>query len=173
MITVAKGPPTTSSKSSPATRRRASISQGRPSWRRLHRRHYLHPGDVERWAQHRGEENIYRKIADDLHSKAGVRKQDVFINLVDVFRTGSSATARCNTHQSSAGASAGMRGGRHDEQCIVVWSRPQITGDKLAELQSAIYDALMNHNSHQSRFYIAPGTSSARRLARKPYEPQK
>ena len=39
---------------------------------------------MERWAQHRGEENIYRKIADDLHSKAGVRKQDVFINLVDV-----------------------------------------------------------------------------------------
>ncbi len=27
---------------------------------------------------------FYRKIADDLHSKAGVRKQDVFINLVDV-----------------------------------------------------------------------------------------
>jgi hypothetical protein len=29
-----------------------------PSWRRLHRRHYLHPGDVERWAQHRGDESI-------------------------------------------------------------------------------------------------------------------
>jgi 4-oxalocrotonate tautomerase len=27
---------------------------------------------------------FYRKIADDLHSKAGVRKQDVFINLVEV-----------------------------------------------------------------------------------------
>jgi 4-oxalocrotonate tautomerase len=27
---------------------------------------------------------FYRKIADDLHSRAGVRKQDVFINLVDV-----------------------------------------------------------------------------------------
>jgi 4-oxalocrotonate tautomerase len=27
---------------------------------------------------------FYRKIADDLHSKAGVRKQNVFINLVDV-----------------------------------------------------------------------------------------
>jgi 4-oxalocrotonate tautomerase len=27
---------------------------------------------------------FYRKIADDLHSKASVRKQDVFINLVDV-----------------------------------------------------------------------------------------
>ncbi len=27
---------------------------------------------------------FYRKIADDLHAKAGVRKQDVFINLVDV-----------------------------------------------------------------------------------------
>ncbi|MDB5633258.1 MAG: tautomerase enzyme family protein [Tardiphaga sp.] len=27
---------------------------------------------------------FYRKIADDLHAKAGVRKQDVVINLVDV-----------------------------------------------------------------------------------------
>jgi 4-oxalocrotonate tautomerase len=27
---------------------------------------------------------FYRKIADDLHAKAGVRKQDVFINLVEV-----------------------------------------------------------------------------------------
>jgi 4-oxalocrotonate tautomerase len=27
---------------------------------------------------------FYRKIADDLQAKAGVRKQDVFINLVDV-----------------------------------------------------------------------------------------
>jgi Tautomerase enzyme len=27
---------------------------------------------------------FYRETADDLHSKAGVRKQDVFINLVDV-----------------------------------------------------------------------------------------
>jgi 4-oxalocrotonate tautomerase len=27
---------------------------------------------------------FYRKIADDLHAKASVRKQDVFINLVDV-----------------------------------------------------------------------------------------
>lgn len=27
---------------------------------------------------------FYRKIADDLHAKAGVRKQDVFINLIDV-----------------------------------------------------------------------------------------
>jgi hypothetical protein len=30
----------------------------RLSWHRLHRRHYLHPGDVERRAQHRGEESI-------------------------------------------------------------------------------------------------------------------
>ena len=36
-------------------------------------------------------------------------------------------------------------------------ARPQMTGDKLAELQSAVYDALMNDNSNQSRFHIAPG----------------
>ncbi|WP_026202113.1 tautomerase family protein [Bradyrhizobium sp. WSM2793] len=27
---------------------------------------------------------FYRKIADDIHEKTGIRKQDVFINLVDV-----------------------------------------------------------------------------------------
>ncbi len=48
-----------------------------------------------------------------------------------------------------------------------------MTGDKLAELQSAVYDALMNNNNNQSRFHIAPGTSSARRPALKPDEPQK
>jgi hypothetical protein len=37
----------------------------------------------------------------------------------------------------------------------------------------AAYDALMNGNSNQSRLHMAPGTSSARRLALKPYEPQK
>jgi hypothetical protein len=37
----------------------------------------------------------------------------------------------------------------------------------------AAYDALMNGNSNQSRRHIAPGTSSARRPALKPYEPQK
>ena len=39
------------------------------------------------WNAGRGAEvkkAFYRKIADDLHAKAGVRKQDVFINLVDV-----------------------------------------------------------------------------------------
>src|ERR1700719_3422320 len=35
------------------------------------------------------------------------------------------------------------------------------------------YGALMNGNSNQSRLHIAPGTSSARRPALKPYEPQK
>jgi 4-oxalocrotonate tautomerase len=29
---------------------------------------------------------FYRKIADDLHARAGVRKQDVFINLIDSAR---------------------------------------------------------------------------------------
>jgi phenylpyruvate tautomerase PptA (4-oxalocrotonate tautomerase family) len=29
---------------------------------------------------------FYRKIADDLHTRAGVRKQDVFINLIDSAR---------------------------------------------------------------------------------------
>ncbi len=29
---------------------------------------------------------FYRRIADDLHAKAGVRKEDVWINLVDVAR---------------------------------------------------------------------------------------
>ena len=52
-------------------------------------------------------------------------------------------------------------------------SRPQVTADNPAELQSAVYDALMNGNSNPSRFHIAPGTSSARRPALKPYEPQK
>ncbi len=66
-----------------------------------------------------------------------------------------------------------MRGACHDEQRVAVWSRPQMTGDKLAELQSAVYDALMNNNNNQSRFHIAPGTSSARRPALKPDEPQK
>jgi 4-oxalocrotonate tautomerase len=28
---------------------------------------------------------FYRKVADDIHEKTGIRKQDVFINLVDVF----------------------------------------------------------------------------------------
>jgi hypothetical protein len=37
----------------------------------------------------------------------------------------------------------------------------------------AAYDALMNGNSNQSRFHIAPGTSSVRRPALKLYEPQK
>jgi 4-oxalocrotonate tautomerase len=27
---------------------------------------------------------FYRKIVDDLHARAGVRKQDIFINLIDV-----------------------------------------------------------------------------------------
>jgi SAM-dependent methyltransferase len=66
-----------------------------------------------------------------------------------------------------------MRGACHDEQCVAEWSRPQMTGDEPAELQSAVYDALMNDSSNQSRFHIAPGTSSARRPALKPYEPQK
>jgi 4-oxalocrotonate tautomerase len=29
---------------------------------------------------------FYKKIADDLHAKAGVRKEDVFISLIDVAR---------------------------------------------------------------------------------------
>jgi Tautomerase enzyme len=118
---------------------------------------------------------FYRKIADDLHSKAGVRKQDVFINLRCLPENWSfgNGEMQYTPKQWPGWPSAGMRGGRHDEQRIVVWSRPQMTGDKLAELQSAIYDAFMNQNSNQSRFYIAPGTSSARRPACKPYEPQK
>src|SRR5258707_11366397 len=36
-----------------------------------------------------------------------------------------------------------MSGACHDEQRVAVWSRPQMTAEKLAELQSALYDALM------------------------------
>ena len=46
--------------------------------------------------------------------------------------------------------------------CLRIWISRSWKKDKLAELQSAVYDALMNDNSNQSRFHIPPGTSSAR-----------
>jgi SAM-dependent methyltransferase len=48
-----------------------------------------------------------------------------------------------------------------------------MTDDKLAELQSAVYAALMNDDGNQSRFHISPGTSSVGWPALDPYERQK
>jgi SAM-dependent methyltransferase len=53
------------------------------------------------------------------------------------------------------------------------WSRLQMTAEKLTELQSAVYVALMNCNSDPYRFPIAAGTSSDHRPALEPYEPIK
>ena len=43
----------------------------------------------------------------------------------------------------------------------------------LAQSGHAAYGALMNGDSNQSRLHMAPGPSSARRPALKPYQPQK
>ena len=40
--------------------------------------------------------------------------------------------------------------------CLRIWISRSWKKDKRAELQSAVYDALMNDNSNQSRFHIAP-----------------
>ena len=43
-------------------------------------------------------------IADEIHAKQGVRKQDIWISLVDSgVRTGRSAMARCSTPRSDGG----------------------------------------------------------------------
>jgi Tautomerase enzyme len=46
---------------------------------------------------------FYKRIADEIHERTGVRKEDVWINLVDDAggRTGLSSTARCKQNSAN------------------------------------------------------------------------
>jgi 4-oxalocrotonate tautomerase len=54
---------------------------------RLYSRHHLHPGLLGFKPHYGYEEGFFRRISDDLHARAHVRKEDVWIVLIDADRT--------------------------------------------------------------------------------------